>query len=521
MKISTIKYNINKSKKNNKSNLYKKHNKTNLYKKHNKNNLYKKHNKTKLYNLYGGSKKLALNNFIDNYKIILDNLMKEKKIFADLEINTNFTLPQLNSPTISTEIKIMFDKLVKALTIITKNFIIDNSIEGFNMSKIDKETETFINDNIILWIIKCYTSKNFYLDEKDLDSNLLLTTYKSFLELYFNLKYLIDNRKIIYDNNKLKTKEKLGNLEENLRKEEKLKYIYENIKKDFKLLNMFNSLLELKLFIDDFQKEISEIKIANKYIELKKTGKEQGNVEIDLETPKLYIYKILSKAGSLYYGSDTTWCTSSASFFNKYDTYKDNGPLYIIQDKHNKSHKYQMQIKTGQLRNNSDKQVSISELLYSFDNDPELKRYFENLKAEFDKITFPDFLDFKYFKKDSKAIINIRSLFYDFIYEKYNYNNFNIFLKNYLKEIDNLKHLVFGAMFNQPIDNLLDNFTDLESLTFGDKFNQPLHNSLDNLVNLESLSFGESFNQPLDFLTKLLNLKKLTINDKEYDPKTI
>jgi hypothetical protein len=76
----------------------------------------------------------------------------------------------------------------------------------------------------------------------------------------------------------------------------------------------------------------------------------------------------------------------------------------------------------------------------------------------------------------------------------------------------NLLKLVFGQLFNKPIDGLPET---LESLTFGEDFNQPV----DNLPsNLKYLTFGDEFNKPVDFLPDgLLFLKFGTYFDQSID----
>ena len=195
------------------------------------------------------------------------------------------------------------------------------------------------------------------------------------------------------------------------------------------------------------------------------------------------------------YGSNTTWCTATTSFFNKYDNYSKTGELYILQDKNRVNHKYQMHIVSGQLRDENDKPVSIHEVLESFNNDEELKKYFDDLTLTFSSIPLEALYDFKYIEKESKLVINIRGLYYDFIYNNLNKEDFIQLLREYLikNNLQGLKTLAFGNMFNQELGNSLDSLVNLETLTFGNDFNQELGNSLDNLVNLKTLTFGKNF----------------------------
>ena len=75
-----------------------------------------------------------------------------------------------------------------------------------------------------------------------------------------------------------------------------------------------------------------------------------------------------------------------------------------------------------------------------------------------------------------------------------------------------LVKLVFGQLFNKPIDGLPET---LESLTFGEDFNQPV----DNLPpNLKYLTFGDDFDKSVDYLPDgLLVLKFGTYFDQSID----
>ena len=75
-----------------------------------------------------------------------------------------------------------------------------------------------------------------------------------------------------------------------------------------------------------------------------------------------------------------------------------------------------------------------------------------------------------------------------------------------------LVKLVFGQLFNKPIDGLPET---LESLTFGEDFNKPV----DNLPsNLKYLTFGEDFDKSVDYLPDgLLVLKFGTYFDQSID----
>jgi hypothetical protein len=361
----------------------------------------------------------------------------------------------------------------------------------------DKKPINFINDNIE-WIIQSYTDFTFRLDKEDpLSSNLLFKNYPVFLTIYERINFILINKNIIFSAIKLKIKEHLDTVNVLTKKEAEIREMITSKNKN--ILAPFKSLLELQEFINKYKIEISEIEESLKNTELKEHGTGPENAEIILDTPNLFLYKILTKSGSLCYGSNTTWCTATTSFFNKYDLYRKTGELYIIQDKSNPVHKYQMHIKTGQLRDEKDKPVSIHEIVKSLNDDVDLAKYFEVLSLTFNSLPLEELYDFRYNEKEASLIIYIRGLYYDFIYSIVNPLNFSIMFTEYLtkKKLEGLKSLVFGNTFNQELGNSLDTLINLESLTFGTEFNQELGHSLDNLTSLKTLTFGSNFNKQI------------------------
>jgi|LakMenEpi03Aug12_release.lakeMendotaPanAssembly.Ray.scaffolds.fasta_scaffold197529_2 hypothetical protein len=445
--------------------------------------------------LIGGIKAKAEFLFKEHFSEIKQQLLSEKEYFSEelkkstTQFDDNLNIPIDESKTINERDALLNKELSILFTIILKK-LIDMTREQKKLN--EKQAIIFMNDNIE-WIIKSYINFTFRLDDKEpLTTNLLFTNYPKFLILYDNLNYILTNKNIMFDAFKLKLKEKLGDINQLELKQQNIKDILEEKNN---ILKKFNSLIDLQLFLNDYKTEIDEIQEALKNIDLKKRGKGEGNVEVLVDTPNLVLHKILSKAGSLCYGSNTTWCTATTSFFNKYDNYSKTGELYILQDKNRVNHKYQMHIVSGQLRDDTDKPVSIHEVLESFNNDEELKKYFDDLSLTFSSIPLETLYDFKYIEKESKLVINIRGLYYDFIYNNLNKEDFIQLLREYLikNNLQGLKTLAFGNMFNQELGNSLDSLVNLETLTFGNDFNQELGNSLDNLVNLKTLTFGKNF----------------------------
>ena len=454
-------------------------------------------------NLIGGVKSKAEIIFKTNFNKIKDQLLIEKDFFFKELIKTtqfdeNLNLPIDESKNVN-EKDALLNKELSGLFTVILNKLIDITKETYLTNK---KSINFINDNIE-WIIQSYTDFTFRIDKEDpLSSNLLFKNFPVFLIIYERLNFILTNKNIIFNAIKLKIKEHLDTVDMLTKKEAEIKEMIKN--KD--ILKPFKSLIELQEFINKYKIEIGEIEESLKNTELKAHGKGPENAEVILDTPNLFLYKVLTKSGSLCYGSNTTWCTATTSFFNKYDLYRKTGELYIIQDKSNPNHKYQMHIKTGQLRDEKDKPVSIHEIVKSLNDDVDLSEYFKNLSLTFNSLPLEELYDFRYNDKEASLIIYIRGLYYDFIYSSVKPMDFSVMFTDYLKKknLEGLKSLVFGNTFNQELGNSLHTLTKLESLTFGTEFNQELGHSLDNLNNLKTLTFGSNFNKQIPESVKYL-----------------
>lgn len=285
---------------------------------------------------------------------------------------------------------------------------------------------------------------------------------------------------------------------------------------------IFDNLYDLIEFTDSYKTEIKEIKDILINNELKKCGFGKENIHIELKTNKLYVYRILTKPGSLLYGSSTSWCTATKSPQNMFDKYKSEGNIYIIQKRdvdgkdnnetiykdedytdedyklQKSTDKFQIQVETKQIMNNEDKPVTI-DFINNFFKDEKLKDF---LNSIFESLTN---IIFEYDIHENKLSIECN----DFIEENQALN----LIKTKLDEYESLESLNL-MKFNYPLGNLLDNLVNLDTLVFGDEFNKDLGNSLYKLVKLKTLFFGKKFNKPLgNSLDKLENLKELVLGD--------
>ena len=538
-------------------------------------NLYKNKKKTRkniVYNLSGGKIKDARVPFFSHFETIKPYLLKEKVILqgitpSELNNKLNITATKKNSKGMNhpdtSYINVLFENIIKKITEITHDFFKknDNDInKDYDTYEEGDILNTFCNkfiDNNIEWIINCYINNNFKLND---DDNLLFNNYTLFLKLYTQLKFLVNNSDLLLDIIKrqkdlIKDRKKIKNNNNSLTENQKeniiklnTKYniIRDNIKKHMSgyyiLGNVnnpyFESLLHLQNFLSEYEKEIIDIKeiIINKKI--KKEGEGPNNVDILVDTPNLYVYEIKTKAGSLYYGSNTKWCTAAKTRENMYDSYSNKGPLYIIQAKddnfivnsdkkftlQNSNNKYQIQLESNSLMNNEDKPISLSNLFETFSNDEELINFIQTIcKKQNHK---EDIYQYSTYNNVLSLYIKYNSLcFYKLNIENKNITHlsfspqYNQKLDDSLNGLKKLTHLSFSEQYNQKLDDSLNGLKKLTHLSFSGKFNQPLGNSLDNLTNLQELSFKDDFDKPFDdSLDYLINLQILTISGKFNQP---
>ena len=434
--------------------------------------------------LIGGARAKAEILFKTHFEKIKEQLLIEKDFFGEelrktTRFDENLNLPIDESKTANEKDALLNKELSGLFTVILKKLV---DITEKTYLHDEKKSTNFINDNIE-WIIQSYTDFTFILDKEDPSSNLLFKNYSKFLIIYDKLKFILANKTIIFSAIKLKIKEHLGAVNMLTEREAEIK----EISKSKYILGPFKSLFDLQEFINKYTPEISEIEETHKNTELKEHGTGPENAEVILDTPNLFLYKILTKSGSLCYGSNTTWCTATTSFFNKYDLYRKTGELYIIQDKSNPAHKYQMHIKTGQLRDEKDKPTTMHEIVSSLNNDELLAEYFKNLSLTFYSLPLEELYDFRYNEKEASLIIYVRGLYYDFIYSQENplvFSGFSRMFTEYIKKnnLEGLKKLVFGNTFNQDLGNSLDTLKNLESITFGADFNKQIPETVHSLV---------------------------------------
>ena len=90
----------------------------------------------------------------------------------------------------------------------------------------------------------------------------------------------------------------------------------------------------------------------------------KGDAEEVFSNSEMRVVVPKDKEAACYYGQGTQWCTASTSSSNYFDTYNNDGPLYIIIPKnaHHEGEKYQLHFESNQHMNENDGAISIVRL---------------------------------------------------------------------------------------------------------------------------------------------------------------
>lgn len=435
------------------------------------------------------------------------------------------------------------------ITISFPNFI-NNNIEWIIKSYID--SKFYLTHNTTL-TSNSTSSNNTTSMEPIIKDNLLFKNYNKFLELYTNLYLLLTNKKhfnsIIDLKIKTLTKNQDTNYSNNLNKLETFKnkliltmndfrndideynyyknkvdkintdieiitnfkndsikyteYLIDNLTKQKqkitnfidKKIDRFQNLLELSTFIDEYKSYIDSIKVILHNLKLKKTAEGPDNIEIVVNTPILYVYKIKTFEGSMYYGSGTRWCISHPQEGKShYNRNKNKNNLYIIQRKDDNdtnqeitnqyllqksTDKYLISVLDSKSRteimelsdHNNHNFHDINIIIEKFANDKQLIYFFNELAYTFN------------YKDDTLTVdVNDSKLFYK-EFQFFNTTDFIKVLNNYITQ--NIQNTIKSFIFNPNIELDLVNalteikeFETLESITFGTNFDKQFNYSL-------------------------------------------
>ncbi len=118
-------------------------------------------------------------------------------------------------------------------------------------------------------------------------------------------------------------------------------------------------------------KKLSDVEIAVEDLDPESKSKRQEKQEIKTEGADI-IYKgsdctileLKTKEAACYYGRGTKWCTAATEGKNYFDSYKMQGPLYVLIGKDNR--KYQIQFESSQFMDERDDPVEAAFLMKEY-----------------------------------------------------------------------------------------------------------------------------------------------------------
>ncbi len=139
-------------------------------------------------------------------------------------------------------------------------------------------------------------------------------------------------------------------------------------------INQYKSIRDVYVVI---QQLLSEPRLVS-LTEIEQQFINDNQATIFYHDDKLKIIIPLTQIASCYFGRGTRWCTAATQTTNHFDTYNRQGPLYVVQFKHDK---YQFHFETNSFRDALDASVPISRLVH---NIPQLKKAFEQQAVQFD-----------------------------------------------------------------------------------------------------------------------------------------
>jgi hypothetical protein len=265
-----------------------------------------------------------------------------------------------------------------------------------------------------------------------------------------------------------------------------------------------------------------------------------------LETPYVIVYKPEIVEQCIVYGRNTRWCTAgSRDSTTHFNSYNDEGPLYIFISKVDPKIKFQLHVESNSLNDHNNHSIELKVLLDAFNNDEELLtmlndllinyvgftidnntltfidsklkelvNYIPSVERELSKLTQEQIEQIDTIKIDLyidtqlevllSRFTNLRTLIFD---------NFNQPLGDSLFRLTNLETLIFNGNFNQPLGDSLSRLTNLRTLEFNGIFNQPFDDSLSRLTNLTTLKLIRGYNKSLDSLSELKNLTIIRVNN--------
>jgi hypothetical protein len=202
----------------------------------------------------------------------------------------------------------------------------------------------------------------------------------------------------------------------------------------YKDINFFKSLSQLVEILPD-----SDTVVVN----------DKGKYKVLVDDNTCLIVQLLDAQSGVYFGQGTnpTWCTAYPldDPRNRWDTYKDDGPIYVIIPKVDKSHpneKYQWQF-NSQLTNRKNEWIEVSELRDLLIKCPVVKELFH------DEVINNQHVFINYKVEFGKTLDEQKEIFVHFVQNNQLYDDYgrnNIAFWKLPEEIQNDKEIMLIAI---------------------------------------------------------------------------
>lgn len=127
-------------------------------------------------------------------------------------------------------------------------------------------------------------------------------------------------------------------------------------------INRYQSLIELYQAVTRFREQPEEMesgKEQQRAVAKEMHSEEHAEILWNDNILKVVIPK--TEEASCYFGRNTEWCTAATTSTNRFSSYSDRGPLYIILDK-TKNKRWQLHFDTGQFMDETEEEVNIEQL---------------------------------------------------------------------------------------------------------------------------------------------------------------
>lgn len=147
---------------------------------------------------------------------------------------------------------------------------------------------------------------------------------------------------------------------------------------DNKDISQFKTVNDLQAALDNVvPKELSHRQQVRQAQKMRRGVDLKKDAQLVFEDSEWEVYIPLTYAASCKLGQGTSWCTATTETNEYYEEYTEEGPLYILINKHNEDEKYQFHFPSMQFMDKDDDEIYPYEDILSKDSD--LNNFFSEM----------------------------------------------------------------------------------------------------------------------------------------------